>query len=307
MSSSSTSTVPSTAKKLEPFVCGGTAAITASCVVHPIDLVKVRIQLFRTVNSAGTVIPSPISMMRTMIAEEGFTSIYSGLSAAIARQASYGTARIGLHRSFSDALMKRNEGQPLPFFTKAASGMLSGSLAVCIGTPMDVALVRMQADSMKPVEQRRNYSNVLTALLRIAREEGVAALYSGLAPNILRGMSMNMGMMACYDEAKELIAKHVTYDPDPAKPQMNTQLGASLVAGFCAAFFSLPFDLIKSRLQDGTKYKGIIDCAGQLLQKEGFFAFWTGFSAYYGRCAPHAMIILLSIEGITKQYRRTFE
>ena len=76
--------------------------------------------------------------------QQGILSVYSGLSAAIARQASYGTARIGLHRSFSDALVQRNDGKPLPFYTKAASGMLSGSLAVCIGTPMDVALVRMQ-------------------------------------------------------------------------------------------------------------------------------------------------------------------
>jgi hypothetical protein len=55
---------------------------------------------------------------------------------------------------------------------------------------------------MKPLEQRRNYSSVVSALARIAREEGLAALYSGLAPNILRGMSMNMGMMACYDEVR---------------------------------------------------------------------------------------------------------
>eukprot|EP00957_Ditylum_brightwellii_P082028 6237502-Ditylum_brightwellii.AAC.1 len=38
--------------------------------------------------------------------------------------------------------------------------MASGSIAVCIGTPFDIALVRLQADSMAPVEERRNYKNV---------------------------------------------------------------------------------------------------------------------------------------------------
>jgi hypothetical protein len=43
------------------------------------------------------------------------------------------------------------------------------------------------------------------ALKRIASEEGFGALYKGLAPNIGRGMTMNMGMMACSDQAKELM------------------------------------------------------------------------------------------------------
>ena len=50
--------------------------------------------------------------------------------------------------------------------------MGSGGIAVCIGTPFDVALVRMQADSMKPLDGRRNYKNVFDAIGRIAREEG---------------------------------------------------------------------------------------------------------------------------------------
>jgi solute carrier family 25 oxoglutarate transporter 11 len=97
-------------------------------------------------------------------------------------------------------LIERNQGQPLSFGIKALSGMLSGSIAVCIGTPMDVTLVRMQADSMKPKELRRDYKNVIDALGRIAKEEGILKLYSGLLPNILRGMSMNVGMLSCYDQ-----------------------------------------------------------------------------------------------------------
>lgn len=40
-------------------------------------------------------------------------------------------------------------GKPLPFIQKAAAGLIGGALAVCIGTPFDVTLVRMQADTMK--------------------------------------------------------------------------------------------------------------------------------------------------------------
>ena len=55
--------------------------------------------------------------------------------------------------------------------------MGSGSIAVCLGTPFDVALVRMQADSMKPLENRRNYKNVFDALITIVKTEGALKLY----------------------------------------------------------------------------------------------------------------------------------
>ena len=115
---------------------------------------------------------------------------------------------------------------------------------------------------------------------------------------------MNVGMLSCYDQALEIVALHVTKDPDVKKPSLSSRLLASGVAGFTAAFFSLPFDMIKSRLQNGTsKYSGVIGCASSILQKEGVLAFWTGFSAYYGRCAPHAMIILMTSDSISKFYK----
>ena len=54
-------------------------------------------------------------------------------------------------------------------------------------------------------------------------------------------------------------------------------------------------------------YTGLADCAATVLKKEGVLAFWTGFPAYHGRCAPHAMIILMSIEYITSAYRKFFD
>lgn len=300
------------AKNLEPFVCGGAAATFASCVIHPLDLAKVRMQLYGQLNP-GKPIPSFPSVLASIVKNDGIMAVYKGVDAAIGRQMVYGTARIGLHRTFSDKLVEWNSGNPISFFQKTLSGMLSGSLAVCIGTPFDIALVRLQSDGMAAPQDRRNYKNVFDALIRTTKEEGVGALYKGLMPNILRGMSMNVGMLACYDQAKEGVASLLN-DPMVGGPSLGTQLGASAIAGFTAALFSLPFDVIKSRLMamkpdpmtGQMPYKGVMDCTIMIAKKEGIAGFFAGFSAYYGRCAPHAMIILLSIESITNFYKKTF-
>lgn len=256
---------------------------------------------------------SPVRMVKDIVALNGVRGLYVGLGTALTRQATYGTARIGLHRVLSDKWEKANNG-PLPFYKKAMAGMASGALAVCIGCPFDVALVRIQNDGTLPLEQRRAYRNVFHALLRISKEEGVRSLWRGLAPNILRGMAMNVGMMSSYDQAKQLVTKHVTHDPDEKKPSLKTSLLSSAIAGMTAAVGSLPFDLIKSRLMNmkvdpatgKMPYTGVTDCIVKTFTREGPLAFWNGLPAYYVRCAPHAMIILISIEQISKVYRTAF-
>ena len=59
---------------------------------------------------------------------------------------------------------------------------------------------------------------------------------------------MNVGMMACYDQAKEACAKVLDDPMTGGQPALKTQLASSAIAGFTAALFSMPFDLVKSRL-----------------------------------------------------------
>ena len=121
-------------------------------------------QLYGQLNP-GKPVPSFPTILKNMVAADGISSIYKGVDAAIGRQLVYGTARIGLHRKISDKLVEMNNGQPISFVQKALSGMLSGSIAVCIGTPFDIALVRLQADGMAKPEDRRNYKNVFDVSL----------------------------------------------------------------------------------------------------------------------------------------------
>jgi solute carrier family 25 oxoglutarate transporter 11 len=268
------------ARALQPYICGGTSAIFASICVHPMDLVKTRMQLL----PPGA---SPIAVARGIVAQSGAGGLYAGLSASIMRQAVYGTARLGLHREFSDRLKARQGGGDLSALASAGSAMAAGALASIIGTPFDVALVRMQADGMRPAAERRGYTNVFNALARIAREEGVARLWQGFEPTAFRAVAMNVGMMASFDQAKQAIRK-VNGD------NLGTTLSASAISASCASLTSLPFDMMKTRLQNmkadavtgKMPYANVLDCGRQILAKEGVLTFWRGLSAYYVRWRP---------------------
>ncbi|CAO2161500.1 unnamed protein product [Urochloa humidicola] len=180
---------------VKPFVNGGASGMLATCVIQPIDMVKVKIQLGE--GSAATV-------TKNMLANEGIGSFYKGLSAGLLRQATYTTARLGSFRVLTNKALEANEGKPLPLVQKAFIGLTAGAIGASVGSPADLALIRMQADSTLPAAQRRNYKNAFHALYRIVADEGVLSLWKGAGPTVVRAMSLNMGMLASYDQSVEL-------------------------------------------------------------------------------------------------------
>merc|ERR1711977_680250 len=148
--------------------------------------------------------------------------------------------------------------------------------------------IRMQADGTLPVEQRRNYRNVFHSLSSIIKEDGIGGLFTGAGPTVVRAMSLNMGMLASNDQAKEMLdAYGVTGAPKI--------VGASAIAGFFASAFSLPFDYVKTQMQkqkpnpDGTMpYSSSMNCVTKTLAEHGPLRFYAGFPTYYIRIAPHS-------------------
>jgi len=283
---------------LKPFMFGGLAGMTATSVIQPLDCCKVRLQLAgEGVKGASGSLPKTFM---SIVKNEGVMGLYAGYSAAMLRQMVYGTARLGLFRTFSDSL--KEEGKPLPFYQKALCGLSSGAIASFIGNPADLSLVRMQADGQLPAAEKRNYKHAGDAISRIIREEGITTLWRGSAPTVYRAMAMNVGMLATYDQVKETLT-----------PVLGTgmvlNMSSSATAGVVAATLTLPFDMLKTRIQkqvagpDGTlPYKNTLDCARQILAKEGPMAFYKGWMTFCIRVAPHAIVTLLTMDTMNKTW-----
>jgi solute carrier family 25 (mitochondrial oxoglutarate transporter), member 11 len=78
--------------------------------------------------------------------------------------------------------------------------MSAGAVASFLACPVEVCLVRMQADGKLLAEQRRNYTNVLNALYRVAREEGPVTYWRGASPTVLRAMVVSTTQLGTYDQ-----------------------------------------------------------------------------------------------------------
>ena len=293
-------------RAVRPFLLGGLAGSGATAIVQPLDTLKVRQQLAGE-GARGATGGSMIGAARGVVRAEGVGALYSGLSAAILRQCTYTTARMGIFRSLSDWRSREaHAGGPLPLLEKAACGLTAGFCGAFVGTPADLTLVRMQADALKPPAQRRGYTNVFNALGRVVKEEGVANLWKGSGPNVLRAMIVNVAHLATYDEAKQRLS-HALQRP---QSDFGIQFLASSVSGLAICVTSLPVDVVKTRMMNMRPdasgvlpYRGPLDCLVKTARVEGVGRLYSGFGSYFWRCAPHAMCTLLFAEALGTQYR----
>lgn len=287
---------------VKPFVTGSMAGMFATCVIQPIDMVKVRIQLAAA--GQGGSATGPVAIAQNILKNEGVAGFYQGLTAALTRQCLYTGARLGMFDEFTK-LAKSEKEKVLPFWKLAGCAVTAGGLAAVVGNPADLALIRMQADSLLPEAERRGYKNIGDALRLIVKTEGVGGLFGGVVPTMYRAIAQNFGMLAFNAKAKDLMEQYKIGSDG------TRVFAAACIGGFAASVFSLPFDYVKTQIQKmkpdpvtgQMPFKGPFDCAMQQIRQKGPMTFYAGFPVYYIRIAPHAMISLIMQDKIKKMWK----
>merc|ERR1719262_15599 len=284
------------------FAFGGLSGCGAAMVVQPMDLVKNRMQVSGE-GGGARMYNNSVHCAQTIFRKEGFFGFYNGLSASLARQLSYTTVRLGVYQVLLDRFSTK--GESVSFAKKAAMGLTAGAIGAFCGTPADVALIRMCVDNRLPEGERRNYKSVIDAWARIAKEEGVTALWRGCLPTIGRGMVVNVCQLSTQTQAKEEIYKKWKIE----NYYLLSFLG-SMVSGFVTTCCSLPVDIAKTRTQnmkiiDGKpEYRGMIDVIVKTARKEGIGALWKGWTPYFARSAPITVVTLMLMDAFMLQYKR---
>jgi len=279
-----------------PFVLAGVSGASGWMFVHPFDVAKVQLQI--STEAGGNI----ISTFRTIIAADGMSGLYAGLNFALWRQATYTTSRMGLYDVFS-SYMAGPDGR-VSGLSKMGAGVLAGATAATVCCPVEVGLVRTQADKRLPVDQRRNYRGLFDCIKRVSSEEGVQTLWRGVQPTVARGAVVSCTQLASYEQAKELLLPVVGSG-------FPLFIGSAFASALIYCTASLPLDITKTLIQNmqpdratgKMPYSGMIDALVKIPQREGILALWKGFPPYFLRSGGHTVFMFLFKEKYTQLYK----
>ncbi|CAD7703682.1 unnamed protein product [Ostreobium quekettii] len=281
------------------FVCSAIATCWAEATTLPLDTAKVRLQLQTTAPGAVPKYRGLFGTCMVVAREEGTAALWKGLGPGLHRQCLFGGLRIGMYDPVKKMIMGNQQGDA-PLHLKIAAGLTTGAGAITIASPTDLVKVRMQAEGKLPEGVPKKYPSAFKAYGIIARTEGVAALWTGLGPNVARNAIINAAELASYDQVKQsLLATGYFRD------NVFTHLVSGLGAGFFAVCVGSPVDVVKSRVMGDTKgaYKGVIDCFVKTFRNDGILAFYKGFLPNFGRLGSWNVVMFLTLEQVKIAFR----
>ena len=306
------------------LIAGTSAGLVSTFALYPLELVKMRMQVFQKETGYGTT----ISSFQNVLKKEGPIGFFRGiLPALVASSGSWGgyfyfyelSKKRKLEAMNSDAHATGAVGgssggvdvkeQRLGVKDHLMSGIEAGVMLVLIFNPIFLIKTRLALQGAHP--DKAKYKGGMDAFRTIVREEGFKGLYKGLLPALFL-TSHGAVQFAAYEYMKVSIAKMAEASPGWIEEKhLNSPLQPLVLGGISkmiASTVTYPYQVIKSRLQQRGekgvyKYKGIIDCSIKLRQESGIPGFFRGLAPNLIKVAPGAALTFVIYEETLKYLR----
>jgi len=164
------------------LLCGlGAGVSEAILVVTPMETVKVK--FIHDQNQKKPKYNGFFHGVRHIIAEQGVSGVYKGVTATIIKQGSNQAIRFYVIETLKAEYRKRNKLEPnaaIPVIITGIFGAIAGATSVFGNTPVDVVKTRMQG------LEASKYKNTMDCAVKIMTNEGPKAFYKGTVPRLSR-------------------------------------------------------------------------------------------------------------------------
>ncbi|TPX34645.1 hypothetical protein SmJEL517_g02686 [Synchytrium microbalum] len=307
------------------LLSGGIAGMCEALTCHPLDTIKVRLQLRGermqkrpAMSVGGQMSEAAIAAAKAkarqnfiglgiqIVQKEGFLSLYKGLGAVISGIVPKMAIRFSSFEAYKDWMADKATGK-----TSSAGIFIAGlgagvTEAVLVVTPMDVIKIRLQAQrhSMTDPLDIPKYRNAAHCAYLVIREEGASALYKGVGLTALRQATNQAANFTVYQYLKTALHKAQPEAGDTLPAYQHMLMG--FISGACGPLFNAPIDTIKTRIQKNpSQQRGwarFVEVTTGMLKNEGWRSFWKGTTPRVLRVAPGQAITFMVYERVYKWF-----
>ncbi|KAG5638437.1 hypothetical protein H0H81_012654 [Sphagnurus paluster] len=192
------------------FLAGlGAGTTEAIAVVTPMEVVKIRLQAQQ--HSLADPLDTPRyrnagHAVYTIIREEGFATLYRGVSLTALRQATNQGANFTAYQELKKLAQRlQPEAVELPSYQHMAIGLISGAMGPFSNAPIDTIKTRLQKATALPG------TTAIQRIVAIARDmwktEGFRSFYKGITPRVLRVAPGQAIVFAVYERVSATMDK----------------------------------------------------------------------------------------------------
>ena len=275
------------------LIAGGGAGMMEALVCHPLDTIKVRMQLSRRATAPGVKPRGFVATGVQIVQKETAMGLYKGLGAVLGGIIPKMAIRFTSYESYKGMLANKETGavsSKATFLAGLAAGVTE---AVAVVNPMEVIKIRLQAQhhSLADPLDAPKYRSAPHALFTVVKEEGFSVLYRGVSLTALRQGTNQAANFTAYTELKAALQRWQPAYSDSQLPAYQTTM-IGLISGAVGPFSNAPIDTIKTRLQKTRAEPGqsavsrIMVIAKDMWKTEGYRAFYKGITPPVMRVAP---------------------
>ena len=251
---------------------GGVGACVSHAGAVPLDVVKTRVQQDPAKFAGGGVLESA----KTLVKEEGWGVLSRGLANTMLGFLLHGAFKYGGFEFLKQAFLESDNAEIATFGHdhRLLTLLVAAALAETVAT---VALLPLEQTRIKMVSDESYADNVLEAIQRLFREDGVDGFVNSLPPIYAKMIPFSMCQLATYDVAvgasretaaalavavsavaadgdtSVAVAEMASLVSEALSSPFVAQVPASVLAATLASLASQPGDTLMSVINEGEK------------------------------------------------------